>query len=122
MQLRYNLDPSGNSIRASVQLDGQSAITPVELQHLVAFGDVQVNIGGLVHPASGADVTLPDNVINWPADQPAVSTWSFADYSNADKLATAWKDLVVGNISTAVAALLARTPPTATGVITIPLS
>jgi hypothetical protein len=127
MNLRSTLTPCNNAVRAQITLDEDPsgalpAITPAERQNLAAFGPLSVNVGGLVHPNSGDDVTLPDSYVNIPNDFPVVQLFSFSDHTNANLLASAWVDLVVGNIDTARTALMAKTPTASSKVYTLPLS
>ena len=124
MRTRATILTINNVVQAQFGLDDHpnapSAITSSEREHLAQFGDVLVDIGGTVDPATGADLELPEKQVYMPSSLPVIQKFDLADLANAQSLAEAWVELVKTNLGTAVTALLAKTATESSTVDDVP--
>lgn len=127
MTLRFSSTVLQGVVQARVELDSPPAnnppaISPREAHMLATYGELLVDVGGVVDPSVGANVTLPARQVYLPSNFPVVQRFAFADYpTNAVELALAWRDLVKTNVDTALETLLAKPePPNTVSVVNLP--
>lgn len=85
--------------------------TPLELSRLAQFGEPVVETGGLVEMTDpGDNFTLPTDQRVFPSQFPVKQGFGTADYEDALAAATAWRDLVVANITAAMESLVDENP------------
>lgn len=124
MKVRRTIQLIQGVFHVIVDLDraggSEPAITPVEQDKLDKHGDFAIEVGGLIEPDTGADVTLDTRSINIPTELPVKQVFSLDDYANAESLAAAWKTKVTTNIGTGLTTLLANDEAAIEDVVNLP--
>ncbi len=92
-------------------------LTSLESEAFTIYGDILVEVGGVITPETGSALTLPDRQMRLPSDFPIRQSFDL-ELTNSASLADAWHQMVLDNISTALAAHLAKDGGTAGSTVT----
>lgn len=114
MNVRYSYNLIAGVIHAQAALEippseGPAAVTPVEQQLMQSYGELSVDAGGTLTPATGSPVVLPQRIVYIPSQMPVRQAFALADYeSRTEELAGLWLEDMKTKIDDAVVTLLAK--------------